>query len=285
VTAHAKTKKKEAVILLLGAGRMGGALLRGWIASGRFAAIHVVEPKPSGAIGTLAKQKKITLSNNFDFTRAKVRAAVVALKPQVLKNEPALLKALGATGALIVSIAAGITTRFLHQTLGAASPVVRTVPNTPGAIGQGITALYASPGLSVAQRTLAQSLMKPLGETLWLGDERLMDAVTALSGSGPAYVFLLTETMTKAGISHGLAPDVSARLARATIMGAGALLGADPRSPEELRRDVTSPAGTTEAALNILLGKGGLEALMMRAITAATRRSRELGKRSKPAIG
>ncbi len=273
-----RSKKPARLILLLGAGRMGGALLSGWIASGRFPGILVVEPAPSKSIRALAAKKKIILDRQFDAGKINLRAAVIALKPQVLKNETALLKDLGATGALVVSIAAGITTEFLRRALGPKAHIVRTVPNTPGAVGRGITALYTSRGTSKAARTLAQALMAPLGETLWFADERAMDAVTALSGSGPAYVFLLVEAMTKAGIAQGLAPDVAARLARAMVTGAGALLDADPRPPEELRRDVTSPAGTTEAALKVLLGEGGLEELMARAVAAAARRSRELAK-------
>jgi pyrroline-5-carboxylate reductase len=273
-----KPKQPANAILLLGAGRMGAALLNGWIASKQFSSLHVVEPVQSTAIRALAAKRKITLAKQFDTSKMKLRAAVIALKPQVLKQEADLLQDVGANAALVVSIAAGITTNFLRQALGPKVAVVRTVPNTPGAIGRGITALYAPPGTPKAARALAQSLMTPLGDTLWFDNEAAMDAVTALSGSGPAYVFLLAEALTKAGIAQGLAPVVAARLARATIMGAGALLSTDPRPPEELRRDVTSPAGTTEAALKVLLGKDGLEDLMARAVAAAARRSQELAK-------
>jgi pyrroline-5-carboxylate reductase len=272
------TKKLDSPILLLGAGRMGAALLNGWIASGQFRTIHVIEPAPSIVVRVLAAKRKITLAKQFDPSKVKLRAAVIALKPQVLKHKATMLQQVGANAGLMVSIAAGITTGFLHAALGPKVAIVRTVPNTPGAIGRGITALYAPPGTPKAGRALAQMLMAPLGETLWFADEAAMDAVTALSGSGPAYVFLLVEALTKGGIAQGLAPDVSARLARATIMGAGALLDADKRPPEELRRDVTSPAGTTEAALKVLLGKDGLEDLMARAVAAAAQRSKELAK-------
>ena len=256
---------------------MGGALLKGWIASGRFSTIHVVEPAPSKAIAALAKRKVILLAKDLRNAPARPRAVVIALKPQVIKSERVLLKSLGAAGTLVVSIAAGITTEFLRDALGPGASVVRTVPNTPGAVGRGITALYAPPGTPKADRALAERLMAPLGETLWFGDEQLLDVVTALSGSGPAYVFHLVEALTRAGLAHGLAPDVAARLARATITGAGALLEADARLPEDLRKDVTSPGGTTEAALKVLMDKDGLEALMTRAVTAAVKRSRELG--------
>ena len=275
----ARGKAKPAAkntVLLLGAGRMGGALLQGWIASKRYSSIYVVEPKPSPAIAALAARKKITLANAFD-SRLRPRAIVIALKPQVIKGEGPLLNELGKTGALIVSIAAGITIGFLRQALGTGSAIVRTVPNTPGAIGRGITALYAPSCTAKPDRALAEALMAPLGETLWFDNEAAMDWVTAVSGSGPAYVFLLTEALAQAGIAQGLAPNVAMRLARATITGAGALLAADPRPPAELRRDVTSPAGTTEAALKVLMDRDGLEALMQRAVAAAAKRSTELG--------
>jgi pyrroline-5-carboxylate reductase len=162
--------------------------------------------------------------------------------------------------------------------MGPKSAIVRTVPNTPGAIGKGITALYAPAATANSDRTLARALMAPLGETLWFDDESALDAVTALSGSGPAYVFLLVEALTEAAIAQGLKPDIAAQLVRQTVIGAGALLEADKRFPEELRRDVTSPSGTTEAALKVLMDRDGLEALMTRAVDAAAKRSRELGR-------
>ena len=276
--ARSKARKStKATIFLLGAGRMGGALLKGWTDSGRFSTIHVVEPAPSKAVAALARRKAILLAKDLRGARARPRAVVIALKPQVIKSDPALLKSLGAAGTLVVSIAAGITTEFLREVLGLGVSIVRTVPNTPGAIGHGITALYAPPGTPKADRAFAEKLMAPLGETLWFDDEQLLDVVTALSGSGPAYVFHLVEALTCAGLAHGLAPDVAARLARATITGAGALLEADARLPEDLRKDVTSPGGTTEAALRVLMDQDGLEALMTRAVAAAIKRSRELG--------
>lgn len=275
--ARRKVSGSENTIVLLGAGRMGGALLKGWIASNRFPSIHVVEPVPSKAITTLAIRKNILLSKQL-LPGPRVRAIVLALKPQIIKSEPSLLKDMGAASPLIVSIAAGITIDFLRQAVGPRPAIVRTVPNTPGAIGQGITALYAPATTAKADKALALALMAPLGKALWLDDEGALDAVTALSGSGPAYVFLLVETLTQAGIAQGLRPDIAAQLARQTVIGAGALLEADKRFPEELRRDVTSPAGTTEAALKVLMDREGLEALMMRAIDAATKRSRELGR-------
>jgi pyrroline-5-carboxylate reductase len=205
-------------------------------------------------------------------------AVVLAIKPQVLKGEDKLLKALGKSGALLLSIAAGVGTPLLRQKIGRGGPLVRAMPNTPGSIGRGITVLCAGGALSASGRALAEDLMAALGETLWLGDEALMDAVTAVSGSGPAYVFLMAEALAAAGRAQGLDSAIAERLARATVSGAGALLDADARPASELRKEVTSPGGTTEAALNVLVAKEGLEDLMRRAVDAATRRGRELGK-------
>ena len=156
--------------------------------------------------------------------------------------------------------------------------LVRAMPNTPGAIGQGITVLSGGPSLPPADRDLAEKLMSALGETIWLDDESLMDAVTAVSGSGPAYVFLMAEALAEAGRAQGLDDVTAARLARATVSGAGALLAADTRPAAELRKEVTSPGGTTEAALRVLMASDGQTDLMRRAIAAATERGKELGK-------
>jgi pyrroline-5-carboxylate reductase len=258
---------------------MGGALLKGWIASKSFSSIHVVEPTPSKALKALARAKKIKLHKDLDPSRLpKLAAAVLALKPQVIKGETALLSSLGKTGALVLSIAAGITTGFLRSGCGARARLVRAMPNTPGSIGKGITVLYAAPGASRADRTLAEKLTAPLGTTLWLDDESLMDAVTAVSGSGPAYVFLMAEAFAAAAREQGLDPVTAEKLARATVSGAGALLDADSRPAADLRQEVTSPGGTTEAALKVLMAPEGLENLMRRAIAAATHRGKELGK-------
>jgi len=151
------------------------------------------------------------------------------------------------------------------------------MPNTPGSIGRGISALYASPQATPADRKLAESLLAALGETVWVARETLIDAVTAVSGSGPAYVFHLVEALAEAGRAEGLPPEIAEKLARATVTGAGALLDADPRPAADLRRDVTSPGGTTEAALGVLMATGGLKALMARAVAAANKRAKELG--------
>lgn len=270
-------RRKEAVILI-GAGRMGGALLAGWVASGRFSAIYAVEPNPSATVKALARGKKIVLSKRLPDPMPKVSAVVLALKPQILKLESALLSVIGKQGAPVVSIAAGVTTSFLSAAIAAPVPVIRAMPNTPGAIGKGITALYASGSVKPATRNLAGMLMSALGETLWLKNESLMDAVTAVSGSGPAYVFLLAEAIAAAARDQGLDETTAEQLARATVSGSGALLASVTRPASELRKEVTSPGGTTEAALKILMGENGLSRLIGRAIAAAAKRGKELGK-------
>jgi pyrroline-5-carboxylate reductase len=271
------TAAPNGAVLLIGAGRMGGALLRGWIAAQTFTAIHVVEPAPSAEIQNLAANKAIALHASLAAGIA-ADAVVLAVKPQVLKGAADVLKAFSSKGALVVSIAAGVTTGFLAQAMGEKARLVRAMPNTPGAIGRGITVLYANAQLAAADRRAAETLMASLGETLWLNDESLMDAVTAVSGSGPAYVFLMVEAFAEAAREQGLDPTTADRLARATVMGAGALLAADPREAAALRKEVTSPGGTTEAALKVLMDADGLAQLMRRAIDAATKRGKELGK-------
>jgi len=273
------TAPASGAVLLIGAGRMGGALIRGWIAAKSFSAIHVVEPLPSDDVKAALAERTIHLHAAFAAEELpSLSAVVLAVKPQVLKGETALLAELGRTGALILSIAAGITTERLTAGLGPRARLVRAMPNTPGAIGQGITVLYGAGTLSDTDRGLAEALMASLGETLWLTDEALMDAVTAVSGSGPAYVFLLVEALTEAARAEGLDAATAERLARATIAGSGALLAAGARPAAALRKEVTSPGGTTEAALEILMAPDGLSALMRKAIAAATARGKTLGK-------
>ena len=268
------------LVLLVGAGRMGSALLRGWIAARRLQKIIVLEPQPSAEVATLADSGAIVLVREVaSQALPRVDAAVLAMKPQTLQNETAFLQKLGLATPLVLSIAAGITTGFLGVHLGDRTRVIRAMPNTPGAIGQGITVLFSGPNSGAPERALASSLMAAFGETLWINDERLMDAVTAVSGSGPAYVFLLAEALAGAGREQGLDPETADKLARFTVSGGGALIGADPRPVADLRRDVTSPGGTTEAALNVLMAPNGLVQLMSRAIAAATERGKTLGKR------
>jgi len=272
------SKRDQYPLLLIGAGHMGGALLRGWLAH-KLTPIVVVEPHPSAELKRLALKNRVRIAVDVADVRVeRVRACVVALKPQVLRTEALRLRTISESHAPMISIAAGTTIATLAKAWGQKSRIVRAMPNVPGAIGHGITGLYASKYATAADRKLAEQLLSALGETIWLKREALIDSVTAVSGSGPAYVFLMVEALAEAGARVGLPRADARRLARATLAGAGALLDHDPREPEDLRRSVTSPHGTTEAALNVLLGKDGLKPLISRAVSAARKRGRDLGR-------
>jgi len=262
-------------ILLIGAGRMGSALLKGWLKSGA-KSIQVVEPKPSPELRKLAKAKKISLFAAPSQVKGKPSVCVVAIKPQVLKGEAVTLAGFAVNGALMLSIAAGTSIAALSQAWGKKARIIRAMPNTPGAIGAGITGLYAARGVTPADRKRAVALLSALGQTEWVAKEELIDSVTAVSGSGPAYLFLMAEALTEAGIAEGLPPAQAEKFARATVAGAGALLAADKSSASALREAVTSPGGTTAAALSVLMAEDGLVALMKRAVQAARRRAEEL---------
>jgi len=265
-------------IVLIGAGRMGQALLAGWTQRG-IGPLIAVEPSPSNELKRFAKKHHVALfarADSIDTVRA--AACVVALKPQVLQNEAAKLRALADSGAVMISIAAGTNTATLKKAWGAKARIVRAMPNTPGAIGRGISALYAAKGAGAKDKALAGRLLSALGQTLWAKHESDIDVVTAVSGSGPAYVFLLVEALAEAGMAEGLPQAMAQTLARATIAGSGALLDAVPASAATLRRNVTSPGGTTEAALHVLLARHGLSPLLRRAVAAARRRARELSR-------
>jgi pyrroline-5-carboxylate reductase len=267
----------SAPILLIGAGRMGGALLAGW-AKRKIGPVIAVEPNPSPELKAFARKHHVALfahAASIDTVRA--RACIVALKPQILKTQIAALAPIAQSGALMLSIAAGTSIATMTMAWGRGARIVRAMPNTPGSIGRGITAIFAAKAATSADRTLAQSLLAALGQTVWVQRERDIDAVTAVSGSGPAYIFLLTEALADAAVAQGLARPLADRLARATVAGSGALLDADPSPPQILRRNVTSPHGTTEAALKILMAKNGLTPLMRRAVAAARKRARQLG--------
>lgn len=262
--------------LLVGAGRMGGALLKGWLKA-KSGPVIVVEPRPSAELRALAKKKIITLVATPSEVRAKkIAVCLVALKPQILKHEAPLLAPFAQGGALMISVAAGTHTKLLFKAWGKTARIIRAMPNTPGAIGHGISGLFAAPGATNADKKNAEALLSALGQTIWVSKEDLIDSVTAVSGSGPAYLFLMAEAMTEAGIAEGLPPDQAEKLARATVAGAGALLANDPSPAGMLRQAVTSPHGTTEAALKVLMAKNGLTLLMKRAIRAARRRAKEL---------
>ncbi len=266
---------KPGAILLIGAGRMGSALLKGWMVQG-VGPILVLEPNPSAALKALAKYKKIALAKTLPEKSGKISVCVVAVKPQILKNEAPQMARYADDGALMVSIAAGTHTKRLTKAWGGKARIIRAMPNTPGAIGQGITGLYAGANATAADRKLADRLLSALGETLWVSTENLIDSVTAVSGSGPAYLFLMAEALTDAGVAQGLSRDQAEKLARATVSGAGALLAADKSPASKLREAVTSPGGTTEAALKVLMARDGLSPLMKRAVAAAAKRAKEL---------
>ena len=258
-------------IALAGAGKMGGAMLAGWLEQGLAPSrVVVIEPAPSPEIAALAA-KGVRL-NPKDVSS--VETLVVAVKPQSFREAGTALKPLVGSATLVVSIMAGMTIAAIGQACGGA--IVRAMPNTPAAIGRGITVAVAERGVSAAQRARADALLRATGSVEWVDDESLMDAVTAVSGSGPAYIFLLAEELARAGIEAGLPAELATKLARETVAGSGELLHRSELPPETLRQNVTSPGGTTAAALNVLMGKDGLQQLMIRAVAAATARSREL---------
>ena len=260
-------------IALAGAGKMGGAMLTGWLAQGLDAQrVVVFEPAPSAEIAALAA-RGVRLNPK---DAGAISTLVIAVKPQSFREAGAALKSYVAPATLVVSIMAGTTIKSLQETVGGA--VVRAMPNTPAAIGRGITVAVADKGVSAAQRATADALLRATGAVEWVDDEKLMDAVTAVSGSGPAYIFLLAEELARAGVAAGLPEELAARLARETVAGSGELLHRSDLAAAALRQNVTSPGGTTAAALEVLMGKDGLQQLMIRAIAAATARSKELAK-------
>lgn len=254
---------------------MGGALLKGWLNRG-VKSISVVEPKPSAELRKLARAKKIALFAVPSQVQRKPSVCVVAIKPQVLKGEAPMLANFAQGGALMISIAAGTSVAALAGAWGRRARIIRAMPNTPGAIGAGITGLYAAKGVTGADKKRAASLLSALGQTIWVTKEELIDSVTAVSGSGPAYLFLMAEALTEAGVAEGLPRDQAEKFARATVAGAGALLAADRSPASALREAVTSPGGTTAAALYVLMAEDGLVALMKRAVQAARKRAEEL---------
>jgi pyrroline-5-carboxylate reductase len=260
-------------IALAGAGKMGGAMLTGWLAGGLDASrVIVVEPFPSDDIKALATSG--VRLNPKDAGTADT--LVVAVKPQMFREAGLALKQLVGPNTLVVSIMAGTPVAALEQVCG--GMVVRAMPNTPAAIGRGITVAVAAKNVSAAQRTTADALLRATGSVEWVDDEGLMDAVTAVSGSGPAYVFLLAEELARAGVEAGLPAELATKLARETVAGSGELLHRSELASATLRQNVTSPGGTTAAALEVLMGQDGLQPLMIRAIAAATKRSKELAK-------
>ncbi len=265
-------------LLLVGCGKMGAALLNGWIEGGHDAAeIRVVEPREDAPKLIHSQPAPLFVTEAGALDEGFEPAVVVfAVKPQMMDEAAPLYRAQAERGAVFLSIAAGKTIGFFEGVLGKDAAIVRSMPNTPAAIGRGITVAVANHNVRPGQQVLCDRLLRSVGEVAWVDDEGLLDAVTAVSGSGPAYVFLLAEALAEAGLAAGLPEELAGRLARATVTGAGELLHRSSETPADLRRNVTSPGGTTQAALDVLTAKNGLAPLMVRAVAAATERSRKL---------
>ena len=264
-------------LVLVGAGKMGTAMLDGWLAQGLSAKkLIVIEPQPGKPLKALARRGTQLNPKPGPKAKADAGAIIIAVKPQTAPEAVPSLGLYVGKSTLVLSIMAGRTIDFLEKSLPPGTAIVRAMPNTPAAIGRGISVAVANAKVSARQRKLAGHLLAAIGKVEWVGDEGLIDAVTALSGSGPAYVFLLAEAMTKAGIAAGVPAPLAMRLARETVAGSGELLHRSALDAATLRQNVTSPGGTTAAALEVLMGPGGFDELLTRAIAAATRRSRQL---------
>ncbi|WP_299641564.1 pyrroline-5-carboxylate reductase [uncultured Ruegeria sp.] len=267
------TRVAEQGLVLLGCGKMGSAMLAGWLEHGLPpASVWVIDPHPSDWL----KAQGVNINTPLPEAPAVV---LVAVKPQMMGEALPAIQALGGSSSLFISVAAGTSIATFESVLGSDTPIIRAMPNTPAAIRQGITALIGNSNASPDDLTLAENLLSAIGETVLLTDEAQMDAVTGLSGSGPAYVFHLIETLAKAGEAHGLPHDLAMKLAKSTVAGAGALAKAADEDPSQLRINVTSPNGTTQAALEVLMHEErGFPDLLHRAVKAATDRSKELSR-------
>ncbi|HEY3516136.1 MAG TPA: pyrroline-5-carboxylate reductase [Gammaproteobacteria bacterium] len=263
----------KVAIVVVGFGNMGQALVRGWLAKGRAASsIRIVDP--AATAHAVARDLGIAVEDGI----AAADVVLLAVKPNQLADVLPRCGAAARAGAVFLSIAAGKTLAELGKGLGADAAIVRAMPNTPAAIGQGIAALVANAAVSGAQRALCGELLAAVGAVAWLDEERHMDAVTAISGSGPAYVFLLIECLEQAAVELGLGAALAKQLALATVAGSGAYAAHSGEAPADLRRRVTSPKGTTQAALDVLMAEPGMRELLVRATRAAAERSRELAK-------
>ncbi|MCH9807947.1 MAG: pyrroline-5-carboxylate reductase [Alphaproteobacteria bacterium] len=266
-------------VLCLGAGKMGGALLSGLMERGLEPKLILIQdPSPPDETKALILERGLRCEASFGALEAAPAVILAAVKPQVMDQVFPSVARLAGPDTLTVSIAAGRTLRSFEDMLAAGAPVVRAMPNTPAAIGHGMTVCCANSSTSASQRDLATGLLEAVGKVAWVEDETLMDAVTAVSGSGPAYVFHLAECMAEAGVAAGLEPELAAQLARQTIAGAGALLERSELPADQLRRNVTSPGGTTAAALDVLMDEQAMCELFKRAILAANKRGQELAR-------
>jgi pyrroline-5-carboxylate reductase len=267
-------------IVLAGAGKMGSAMLTGWLERGLDPRLLVVQdPNLLPDMAEALRAKGIRVDAAVQNLAAPPAVIVVAVKPQAVADVVPGLATLVGSETVVLSIAAGKTLASLERFFPKGTAVVRAMPNTPAAIGRGISGVVANTATTAAQKDLCQRLLSAAGEVVWVGDEALIDAVTAVSGSGPAYVFLLAECLAEAGRVAGLAPDLAMKLARATVSGSGELLHRSELDAQKLRKNVTSPGGTTAAALGVLMrDKSGLQDLMTEAVLAAVKRGRELGQ-------
>lgn len=268
--------KLRGTLVLVGAGKMGGAMLEGWLKGGADPKqIVALDPNPPAEVKAMLADKGVSLNPPVTgVTDAEV--VLIAVKPQVMEDVLPGVASLKASKPLILSVAAGKTIASFERHFGADSAVIRTIPNTPAAVGRGITAMAANGNVSAAQMDLARALLSAIGEVVTVADEAMIDAVTAVSGSGPAYVFYLTECLAAAGVKVGLPADLAMQLARATVAGSGELMRVSGIDAATLRQNVTSPKGTTYAALQVLMAENGMQPLFDQAIAAATQRSREL---------
>lgn len=268
--------KATGTVLLIGVGKMGTAMAEGWIGAGLpGSSLVLVDPAPHDSVVKFARRTGAILRR--DLPSEAPRVMVLAVKPQVMDGVLAASRHIVGPHTLVLSIAAGISIARFAQGLGT-ERIVRTMPNTPAQLGKGVTGAVAANAVTAEDRALADALLAAAGDVAWLDNEAGIDALTAVSGSGPAYVFYMVEALAKAGEKQGLDAEQAMRLARQTIIGAAALLEADPAPAEQLRKNVTSPGGTTQAALDVLMADNGLGPLMERAVDAARKRSEELGQ-------
>lgn len=267
------------VLLLAGCGKMGGAMLAGWLDGGLPPDhVHIVEPTDETRTNLIDDYGVQAVGDAGDLPEGLYPDIVIlAVKPQMMERVAPAYAAFAKPGTVFLSIAAGKTIGVFEGHLGDNAAIIRAMPNTPAAVGRGVTVCVANPHVSETQKALAQSLLEAVGQVGWVDDEALIDAVTGVSGSGPAYVFYMTECLARAGEAAGLPRDLARQLARATVSGSGELMQQSSDEPETLRTNVTSPGGTTAAALDVLMAdEDGLADIMARAVNAATARSREL---------
>ncbi|MBE0530649.1 MAG: pyrroline-5-carboxylate reductase [Rhodospirillales bacterium] len=264
-------------LILVGCGKMGGALLEGWLDRGVDPAdVVVVEPHAQAASPAIARGVRVVASGDAVPAAKRPDVVVFAVKPQMMEGVLPGYARFAAGGPVFLSIAAGKTIGYFQRYLGMDAAIVRAMPNTPAAVRRGMTVACASRPVAEVQRRLCDDLLNAVGEVAWIDDEAHLDAVTALSGGGPAYVFLLAEGLAQAGIDAGLPADLAHRLARVTVAGSGELLHRSAEPPSVLRQNVTSPGGTTAEALKVLMASDGWQPLLSKAIAAAAKRSREL---------